>query len=98
MNELFKDIVIPQTKKRHFIEVDGKNIEVSLQKKVEILNNGIGNYILENNEVVLKPKVKTQRTYSELRKDSKGYVFLDHDPYWPADIIEGGYTWQTPSE
>lgn len=98
MNEFFKDIVISQTKKRHFVEFEGKNIEVSLEKKIEILHNGIENYILENNEFVLKSKVKTQRTYTELRKDNKGYAFLDSDPYWPADIVEGGYTWQTPSE
>jgi hypothetical protein len=53
---------------------------------------------LYDNGIIKKPKKKTDRIFKVLKKNIKGYSLYDNDPYWPMEIVEGGYTWQTPSE
>lgn len=97
MNDLFKDIQLPKPKK-HFVEIQGQKIEVSLEKKLEIQQRGIDKYIFEDGQFIIKPVPKKKRSYAELTKSDSGYRFLNQDPYWPTEITEGGYTWQIPSE
>jgi len=84
--------------KKHFVTIDGKTVEVSLEQKIEILQSGESAWKWENNEIVKKPQKKLGRYYTELTKTDKGYHFIDSDPYWPSEFKEGGYTWQQPSE
>ena len=42
--------------KKHFVKVGGKEIEVSLEKKLEIIRRGEDRYMLEENQIVLKPE------------------------------------------
>ena len=84
--------------KKHVVTIQGKEIEVDLAKKLEIQQAGEDKYMLENNEVVLRPKPKTNRTFSVLTKNDRGYSFYNGDPYWVESIVEEGYTWQIESE
>ena len=49
-------------------------------------------------EIMLKPRRKIEVTYPQLKKSEKGYNFHNNDPFYPKDIVEGGYTWQTDTE
>ena len=100
MSEIFKafeNLQFVQNKK-HYASIQGKKIEVSLQKSLEILQNGEDAYILAGDKIVSKPKKKLKASYRTLQKDKLGHVFLDGDIHWPEKIIEGGFTWQTESE
>ena len=97
MNDLFKGLKMREPKK-HFVEIQGQKIEVSLKKKLEVQQQGIDRYKIENGQLVLQPIIKKKRSYAELIKSDSGYRFLDHNPFWPAEIVKGGYTWQIPSE
>ena len=100
MSELLKALqdLPPVPKKKHFVTIQGKTVEVSLQKSLEVLRHGADAYIWQGNEFVLKPKPKTKTTYRTLQKDTRGYDFLDGDIHWPNKIIDGGVTWQRESE
>jgi|TARA_R110000796_G_scaffold2582_2_gene10138 hypothetical protein len=100
MSEFLKALqdLSPLTKKKHFVTIQGKTVEVSLKRSLEVLRHGADAYIWQGNEFVLKPKPKTKTTYRTLQKDTRGYDFLDGDIHWPNKIIDGGVTWQRESE
>ena len=88
----------PAPKKIHTVNVQGKTVQVSLELKKEIMQVGEDAWQWEGDKIVKKPIPKTKKGYCVLRRSEKGYVFHKGNPYWPKNIVEGGYTWQTPSE
>jgi hypothetical protein len=78
-------------------ESNDNTVKLSQQDYKFLLDNGI-NYFIYDNGIVRKLKKKTERIFEVLKKDVRGYNLQDNDPYWPTGIVEGGYTWQTPSE
>ena len=78
-------------------EPNNNTVKISQQDYKFLLDKGIG-YFVYDHGIVRKPKKKTERVFETLRKDVQGYNLQDNDPYWPTEIAEGGYTWQTPSE
>ena len=62
-----------------------------------LLDNDIAYYIY-NNGIEKRPKKTSERIFTVLRPADSGYALFNCDPYWPTEITEGGYTWQTPSE
>ena len=77
MSELFNVLKnFKNDNKKYFIEIDGKQIEVSLQKKIEVQQNGLENYILQNDKLVLQEVKPDRNTFAEI-KDMKS------DPFWP---------------
>ena len=50
----------PPKKKRHMVTVDGQSIEVSLQKKLEIMRSGESAFMLKDGNIVLKPRKRTK--------------------------------------
>ena len=84
--------------KKHMVTIQGKEIEVDLAKKLEIQQAREDKYMLENNEVVLRPRPKTNRTFSVLTKNDRGYSFYKGDPYWVQGTAEEGHTWQIEPE
>jgi hypothetical protein len=113
MQELFKALknFKPQTfNPTYYIVVKDKEIEclattagdnhVSVEKEdyVRLLKEGQQHFYFENGKITRKPPAMNKRLYNILKKSSEGLIFLDSDPYWPTEIAEGGYTWQTLSE
>jgi len=89
----------PPKEKAHTVTIAGQSIVVTLEKKLEVMRNGEDAYKWKSaTEFVLKPKPKVGIQYPQLQKADKGYSFYDNDPYYPKDIIEEGFTWQTNSE
>jgi len=84
--------------KKFFITVQGKEHEVSLEKKLWSQQHGEDNLILKDGEIVVKPALLPKSKYRTLVKSQKGYFFEDNDIHWPNKIAEGGVTWQTKSE
>ena len=103
MKEFFEALNnVPIAKpKKHFVTVEGKKLEVDLVKKLEIIRNGEQNYMVKPKgndfELILKPKIN-KRGYKLLKKTDQGYVFHDHDPYFPIDYATGGWQWLAEQE
>ena len=80
MQELFKALDILKTNKvkKHFVKIQGKEVEVSIQEKVEIIRNGESNYILEGTTPV-KVEIKIDmNVFPEIEN-------FTSDPYWPSE-------------
>ena len=84
--------------KKHFVMIDGNKIEVTLEKKLEIMRHGEDKYMVKDSKVVLKPIPKIKSKFRKLIKSEKGYYFVDNDIHWPEKVAEGGKTWQTEYE
>jgi len=84
--------------KKFFITVEGKDYEVTLEKKQWARQHGEENLMIKDGEIVLRstPIAKTQ--YSTLKETEKGYVFQDDDIHWPTAIADGGKTWMIERE
>jgi len=100
MSEIFKALAnLPKREpKKHFVTVDGKQIEVSLKKKLEIINHGEDSYMLEEEKIVLKPTPRLKSKFRKLLASENGYHFVDDDIHWPEKVAEGGKTWQIEYE
>ena len=61
--------------KKHMVIIQGKQVEVSLEKKLEIIRVGESNYMLQGKNIVLIPAKKTPRVFPVLKQQ-------DIDPYW----------------
>ena len=84
--------------KKFFVTVEGKEYEVSLEKKKWAMKQGEENLMIKDGEITVRPPPKPKTQYTTLIKADKGYVFHDNDIHWPKEIAEGGVTWQIESE
>lgn len=104
MSELLKALQgLPQVNvKKHYVTIQGKQYQVGLEKKLEIMRNGEENYMIKpakfGPEILLKPKPKSKNRYPILKKATKGYVFQEGDIHWPNAVVEGGESWQIEQE
>jgi hypothetical protein len=76
-------------------EPNDNTVKISQQDYKFLLDKGTEGFVYDHG-IVKKPKKKTERVFEILKKDIRGYNLVDDDPYWPTEIVEGGYTWQTP--
>ena len=84
--------------KKFFVSVQGKDYEVSLEKKKWAIMHGEENLMIKDGEIIVKPKPKVKTRYKILAKADRGYLFHKNDIHWPKEIAEGGVTWQASSE
>lgn len=81
MQELLKALAnrqINKPVKKHFVMIQGKEVEVTMQEKIEIIRNGENNYILEGGKPV-KVEIKVGRhKFPEIEN-------LTSDPFWPNE-------------
>ena len=84
----------PREKKKHIVTIDGQQIEVSLQKKLEIMRSGEYAFTLKNGNIIPKPKKRTKVECKVLVKADMGGHFLEGDPFWIESVAEKGYQWQ----
>ena len=97
MEEIFIKIPAPRNKV-HTVCIEGKQIEVSLQKKLEIQRAGEYSFVLKDGEIVRKPRKKVKLTCPHLVKADVGGYFCDGDHYWITEVDKEGYQWQIKSE
>jgi hypothetical protein len=89
----------PIKEKVHTVTIQGQTVVVTLEKKLEVMLHGEDAYKWKSaTEFVLKPRPKVGVVYPRLQKADKGYNFYDNDPYYPKDIVEGGFAWQVDTE
>ena len=94
LNEL-RQMSTPTKPKVHTVNIQGQNVVVSLEKKLEVLRNGEHAYMWKSPiEFVLKPKLTYKVTYPTLQKAEQGYQFENNDIHWPNAVVSGGETWQ----
>ena len=80
MQELFRALDIQKNNKvkKHFVKIQGKEVEVSLEEKLEIIRNGESNYILEGMTPVKVEPIIDMNVFPEIED-------LKSDPYWPRE-------------
>ena len=88
----------PVREKKHFVMIQGKKCEVSLQKKLEIIKQGEENYAWTKFGPALRTKQKRKTQYSVLQSSTRGYSFEQGDIHWPNTVVDGGDTWLIESE
>ena len=96
MSELLKALKnLPPVKiKKHIVNIEGVQHEVSLQLKLEIMRNGEDRYYVDNGKIKLK-KIPTKKpSYPVLETSTKGYNFYDNDIHWPVSIVDNGKWWK----
>ena len=84
--------------KKYTVAIEGKEIEVSLEKSLEIMRCGEEAYMIESGKIVPRPIKKNNLRKSVLKKSDKGYKFYNNDPLWVESIVEEGFSWQIESE
>jgi hypothetical protein len=83
MKELFKALDIQKkinNVKKHFVKIQGKEVEVSMEKKIEIIRNGESNYILEGMTPVRVEIKIDMNVFPEIEN-------FTSDPYWPTERL-----------
>ena len=100
MSAIFKAMAnLPKREpKKHFVTEDGKEIEVALEKKLEMMRHGFDQYMMEDGKIVLKPVPKIKSKFKKLVDVDKGYHFIDDDIHWPEKIDRGGKAWRIEYE
>jgi len=100
MTELFDALkkVPKKEPKKFFINVQGIEHEVTLEKKLWAKRHGEENLMFKDGEIVVKPTIRKKTQYSTPTQSSKGYFFQNNDIHWPNKIAEGGITWQIERE
>ena len=88
----------PKEKHKPTVEIQGTKMEVSNEMFQKVIKHGAENFEIKNGKIVLKPTFVAGKSYEMLVKSEKGYEFYDNDPYYPKDVVEGGFTWQIESE
>jgi len=80
MKELFRALDIQKNNKvkKHFVKIQEKEVEVSLEEKLEIIRNGESNYILEGMTPVKVEPIIDMNVFPEIED-------LKSDPYWPRE-------------
>mgnify|MGYP005992241625 CR=1 FL=1 len=80
MKELFRALDIQKNNKvkKHFVKIQEKEVEVSLEEKLEIIRNGESNYILEGKKPVKVEPIIDMNVFPEIED-------LKSDPYWPKE-------------
>jgi len=81
MKELFKALDIQKkinNVKKHFVKIQGKEVEVSMEKKIEIIRNGESNYILEGMTPVRVEIKIDMNVFPEIEN-------FTSDPFWPTE-------------
>ena len=100
MSAIFKALAnLPKREpKKHFVTVDGKEIEVALEKKLEMMRHGFDQYMMEDGKIVLKPVPKIKSKFKKLVDVDKGYHFIYDNIHWPEKIDKGGKAWRIEYE
>jgi len=93
-----EELLPPPKKKTHTVVIQGQEIEVTLEKKLQVQRAGEYAFILDNGKIVPKPKQKNKLQCKVLVKADMGGHFYDGDPFWIEKISEEGYAWQIESE
>ena len=83
----------PIKQKKFFVNIQGKDYEVSLEKKKWVIMHGEDNLIIKDGEIALKPAPTPRTKHKILKKAEKGYFFQCDDIHWPNGVKDNGETW-----
>ena len=87
--------------KKYTVKIEGKEIEVSLEKSLEIQQAGEEAFMLQDGKIMRIPRKTNNLKKPVLKKQllgKPGYKFYDNDPLWVESIVEEGFSWQIESE
>ena len=83
---------------KHFVSIDGLNIETTLEQKLQIQKTGEDAWMCQKgpNGIILckKPIVPVEQKQTQLVKHTKGYKFYNKNPFWVEKVDDNGYVWK----
>jgi hypothetical protein len=88
----------PNKPKRPTVTIDGKKLEVDLAVFKDVMKHGEHAFKISKGKIVRRRADGVKKEYFSLVKADKGISFVDANPYWPNEVVEGGFEWQIVSE
>ena len=83
---------------KHFVTIDGLNIETTLEQKLQIQRTGEHAWMCQKgpNGIILckKPIVPAEQKQTQLVKGTTGYKFYNKNPFWVEKVDDNGYVWK----
>ena len=78
--------------KKHFVTIQGKTVEVTLEQKLEVMKHGEHRFHWQGDRFVLIPRPTYAGTkYAQWQDvEENGYSFVDDHMYWPAERGQRG--------
>ena len=78
--------------KKHFVTIQGKTVEVTLDQKLEVMKHGEHRFCWQGDQFILIPRpTYTGITYAQWQDvEENGYSFVDGHMYWPAERGQRG--------
>lgn len=84
--------------KKHFVTIQGQNIEVSLEQKLQIQKAGEDAYFCQKgpNGIIVckKPIVPKEQKQTQLVKSDQGTALHENNPFWPTEQGYRKYKWK----
>ena len=92
--DIYSNFKNKKREKKFVLKFDETEIEVTLEKYLEVTRHGIEKYEYKNNEIVLKPIKKAFQAKPTLfPAQYMGYHFLQNNPHWVEKYDTGGFEW-----
>ena len=79
--------------KKHFVTIQNKTVEVTLEQKLEVMKHGEHRFCWQGDNFVLipKPVAFAGVKYAQWQDvEENGYSFVDDHMYWPAERGQQG--------
>ena len=78
--------------KKHFVTIQNKTVEVTLEQKLEVMKHGEHRFHWQGDRFVLIPRPTYAGTkYAQWQDvEENGYSFVDDHMYWPAERGQRG--------
>ena len=78
--------------KKHFVTIQGKTVEVTLEQKLQVMKHGEHRFCWQGEQFVLIPQpIHPGITYAQWQDvEENGYSFVDGHMYWPAERGQRG--------
>jgi len=88
----------PVETKKPTVIIDGKKLDVDLAVFKEVMKHGENAFKISNGKITRRRVDGIKKEYLSLVKADKGVSLMDSHPYWPDQVVEGGFEWQILSE
>ena len=84
----------PTPIKKHYLNFNKEEIEVSLQQYLEVINAGIENFEYKDKKIIRKKRIPAEQRQPTLHSAEVGYHFYNGDPFWVEKHNRGGFEWR----
>jgi hypothetical protein len=84
----------PTPIKKHYLTFNKEDIEVSLEKYLEVTRAGIENFEYKDKKIIRIKRIPVEQRQPTLHSADVGYHFYNGDPFWVEKHNRGGFEWR----